>query len=158
MLKRRDVLQPVFDFLEREGYSVPNRWTKQFSDSPQEKLANSQEQRVLRSIIATHPEKGTLLIEAYGETSKPTLERGSGKRDVEDRVMNESESFTCVSRAIHGAACRRFSRDKQADDTIVLCFPHTHSFWKYLRPAKDALGLLGIVVYLVRGDQSVVRF
>src|SRR5438309_464879 len=117
MLKRRDVLQAVFDYLEREGYSVPNRWTKQFSDSPQEKLANSQEQRVLRTMIATHPDKGRLLIEGFGETSKPTSERGLGKRDVDDRVMNESESFTCVSRAFHGAACRRFSRDKQAGDT-----------------------------------------
>jgi hypothetical protein len=149
MLKRRDVLQPVFDYLEREEYEVPNRWTKQFSDSPQE-------QRASRSIIATHPQKGRLLIEAYGETAKPVFGRAGSK--VEDKVMDENETFTCVSRAIHGAACRRFSRDMQEGDTIALCFPYTHSFWKYLRPAKDALDRLGIVVYLVRGDQSVVRF
>lgn len=152
MLKRRDVLQAVFDYLEREeGYEVPNRWTKQFAD-------DSQEQRASRSIIATHPEKGRLWIEAYGETARPPLSRSLSKREIEDRVMDEDETFTCVSRAIHGAACRRFSRDKQEGDTIVLGFPHTHSFWKYLRPAKDALIQLGIVVYLVRGDQSVVRF
>jgi hypothetical protein len=139
MLEARDVLWTVCDYLEKEErYEIGDR------RSPN------------GTVIAKHPEKGRLLINAYGEKFKSVSQRDRAQRAGEDRAMNELETWDCVSRALHGAGCRLYSEMLGEGDRVVLCFPHTHSFWKYLRPLKGALEQLGVTVFLVRGDNSVV--
>lgn len=133
MLWARDVLSAASNYLEQsEGCEFVARWPL--------------------NAVANHPDRTRILLSAYGEN----LPIASNNKRQEGRVMDEDETRVCVSCAYHAAGCK-LSKECQEGDVVVMAFPHTHSFWKYLRPLKGALDQLGIRVLLVRGDLSVVE-
>lgn len=124
MLNATDVMYRVCDFKTAEGFLIPS------------------EKKAYQTIELTHPERGKLQLNCYGEN-----------RDRKDGLsLTEQETFTLVSRAIHGAMCRN---DSGVVGRVALAFPGTDSFYKYLRPVRNILAQLNIDVYLVRGDGSV---
>jgi hypothetical protein len=141
MLKLRDVVNSVCDYLEKtEGYKIPSRWPGHLT------------------IFANHPDGGRLILDAYGENLWVTEKQTGPRGTAPDKVMNEQESLDCVARAFLKAACKLDGNSRQDGDIIAMAFPFTNSFWKYLKPLKGTLDRLGIVIFFVGGDKSVMKY
>jgi hypothetical protein len=137
MLRAGDLMAACADHLEREeGYLIPSRWPPSFG------------------VIATHPEKGTLLLYALGEDLIPSLE---SKRSHTTRVMDEQEVEDGVAKIFYTAVSQQYGEGCDGQ-SVALILPDSDSFQKAFRRIKSGADKLSISVFLVRGgDKSVVR-
>lgn len=142
MLKTKPLVFAVCDELEKDGYVIPSRWPPHLG------------------ITCLHKERSRLILDCHGEEFYlPPWER-KAKREQQVRAMNEQEVAHCLALSFHKAACRMYGDDWQAehDDTLGLVFPYTESFWRLIKPLKEAVDKLGIALLLVRADHSVMKY
>lgn len=104
------------------------------------------------TIVASHRDKPTLLVDCYGEDVPPPRGPTTSKK-LPEKVMNEQETLICVSKAYHKATCKRF--DCNDGEQVGFVFPCSHSFVKYLSPIQPALAVLGIRLFLVLPNYAV---
>lgn len=141
MLKTRSLVNAVCDDLETNGYVIPSRWPPQ------------------PGIICLHKEKSRLILDCHGEEFYlPPSQRKSKHEQV--RAMDEQEAAHCFALSFVKAASRLYGNDWKAeqDDILGLVFPYTESFWRPIKPLKEAVDKLGIALLLVRPDHSVMKY
>jgi hypothetical protein len=136
MLRASDVMAAGADHLEREeGYQIPTQWPPSLG------------------VIATHPQRGTLLLYAVGEDFIPPLD---SKRPHVTRVMDEQEVLACIAAMFHKAVSEQY-REPCSGRSVALIFPDNDSFQQALIGWREGSNRLGIKVLLVRGGgKSVV--
>lgn len=135
MLDENGIITAVCDYLERsEGYIITQR------------LSTTQKGI---DIIAKHPNHpGQLLIEAKGGTSSRA---GSPKFGEE---YNSTKVLDRVSKGFYTVA--QLHVECKDEDNVALACPDTKDFRKFLDPIKPILNELGIKVYLVQEDRTVI--
>jgi hypothetical protein len=135
MLTENDVIEAVCNYLDAHGYKILSR-----CDTTQRGM----------DIIAARPGGvGRLLVEAKGETSADSKSARFGK------PFNNAQVRDHVANAFYTGACL-CAEHRRVGDTVALAFPDNALHRKHVGPIKPVLDSLGITVYSVRKDRTVV--
>jgi hypothetical protein len=134
-LDENDVVAAVCGHLQAAGYHILQR-------------CRTTERGI--DIIAERPSQpGRLLIEAKGGTAARAGSRRFGKAFNRQQVLNR------VAKGFYTAGCL-CSSNRTGGDRVGLALPDTEWFRDYLNRVKVVLDALGITVFLVKEDRSVV--
>jgi hypothetical protein len=135
MLTENDVIDAVCKYLEAHGHRIVSR-----CDTAQ---------RGIDIVAARQGGLGRLLVEAKGETSADSKSARFGK------AFNNAQVRDHVANAFYTGVCLH-SENHRKGDAVALAFPETSLHRKYLEPIKPVLDSLGIAIYIVRRDGSVI--
>ncbi len=130
-MDENEVVEAVARYLENLGYVVKQKLT-------------TREKGI--DIIASHPEKGQILVEAKGGTS--TFENSARYGEA----YTKSQVFDRVAKGFYTVT---ELKEKNGNSTVVFAMPKTDWFEKYLGNIRNSLSALGIKVFLVKGKSSV---
>lgn len=136
MLTENDIVDAVCAYLEKEGYAILQK-------------CSTIQQGI--DIIAKHPRQtGRLLIEAKGATSSREGSERFGKGFTDNQIWDR------VAKGFY-TAVRLYGERASDGDTVGMAFPDGPRFQKYLAPIKPFLDKVGIVIFLVSEDRSVIK-
>jgi len=130
-MDENEVVETIATYLKKQGYAVKQKLTTK--------------QRGI-DIIAEHPKKGQMFVEAKGGTSTFEDSARFGKS------YTKSQVFDRVAKGFFTAAKLR---EKYINSHIVFAVPKNDWFVEYLSQISNSILALGLKVLLVKKDGSV---